>query len=46
MKHTGPVIIVFCNLYGRDKPDNELKKLYDKNALKLVPGLPADEFPS
>jgi hypothetical protein len=27
-------------------PDDVLKKLYYKNALKLVPGLPAAGFPN
>ena len=30
----------FWKLYGIDLPDPVLKKLYYKNALKLVPGLP------
>ena len=35
----------FWKLYGMDLPDDVLKKLYYKNALKLVPGLPATGFP-
>ncbi|MGE0041189.1 MAG: amidohydrolase family protein [Vicinamibacterales bacterium] len=35
----------FWKLYGMGLPDGVLKKLYYKNALKLVPGLPAEEFP-
>lgn len=36
----------FWKLYGMGLPDEVLKKLYYKNALKLVPGLPKDRFPS
>lgn len=32
-------------LYGLDLPDEVLKKLYYKNALRLVPRLPTDGFP-
>jgi predicted TIM-barrel fold metal-dependent hydrolase len=35
----------FWKLYGMDLPDEVLKKLYYKNALKVVPGLPAAGFP-
>jgi predicted TIM-barrel fold metal-dependent hydrolase len=35
----------FWKLYGMDLPDDVLKKLYYKNALKLVPGLPKVGFP-
>jgi predicted TIM-barrel fold metal-dependent hydrolase len=35
----------FWKLYGMNLPDDVLKKLYYKNALKLVPGLPAAGFP-
>ncbi|MGE0812026.1 MAG: amidohydrolase family protein [Vicinamibacterales bacterium] len=35
----------FWKLYGMGLPDEVLKKLYYKNALKLVPGLPADGWP-
>jgi len=35
----------FWKLYGLALPDDVLKKLYYKNALKLVPGLPKDGFP-
>jgi predicted TIM-barrel fold metal-dependent hydrolase len=30
----------FWKLYGLDLPDEVLKKLYDQNAVRLVPGLP------
>ena len=36
----------FWKLYGMGLPDDILKKLYYKNALKLVPGLAKDRFPS
>ena len=32
-------------LYGRGRPDDVLKKLYYKNALRLIPGLQAEGFP-
>jgi predicted TIM-barrel fold metal-dependent hydrolase len=32
-------------MYGLDLPDEVLKKLYYKNALKIVPGLPRAGFP-
>jgi predicted TIM-barrel fold metal-dependent hydrolase len=35
----------FWKLYGMGLPDEVLKKLYYKNALRLVPGLPADGWP-
>jgi predicted TIM-barrel fold metal-dependent hydrolase len=35
----------FWKLYGMALPDEVLKKLYYKNALTLVPGLPQDGFP-
>jgi predicted TIM-barrel fold metal-dependent hydrolase len=35
----------FWKLYGMGLPDEVLKKLYYKNALKLVPGLAKDRFP-
>jgi uncharacterized protein len=35
----------FWKLYGMDLPDDVLKKLYYKNALKLMPGLPQDGWP-
>ena len=35
----------FWKLYGMDLPDEVLKKLYYKNALKVVPGLPSSGFP-
>ena len=35
----------FWKLYGMNLPDEVLKKLYYKNALRLVPGLPASGFP-
>ena len=36
----------FWKLYGMNLPDDVLKKLYYKNALRLVPGLPASGFPN
>ncbi len=36
----------FWKLYGMGLPDEVLKKLYYRNALKLVPGLPRAGFPS
>ncbi len=35
----------FWKLYGMDLPDEVLKKLYYKNALKLLPGLPQNGWP-
>jgi len=35
----------FWKLYGMDLPDEVLKKLYYKNALKVTPKLPKDGFP-
>ncbi len=35
----------FWKLYGMGLPDEVLKKLYYKNALRLVPGLPKDGWP-
>lgn len=35
----------FWPMYGLDLPDDVLKKVYYKNALKLVPGLDASLFP-
>jgi predicted TIM-barrel fold metal-dependent hydrolase len=35
----------FWQMYGLDLPDEVLKKLYYKNALKVVPGLNAAGFP-
>jgi uncharacterized protein len=35
----------FWKMYGLDLPDEVLKKLYYKNALKITPGLPRDGFP-
>jgi predicted TIM-barrel fold metal-dependent hydrolase len=35
----------FWKLYGMGLPDDVLKKLYYKNALRLVPGLAKDKFP-
>ena len=35
----------FWRIYGFDLPDEVLKKVYYKNALKLVPGMKADRFP-
>ena len=36
----------FWPMYGMDLPDNVLKKVYYKNALKLVPGLDKNLFPN
>ncbi len=35
----------FWKLYGMGLPDEVLKKLYYKNALKLIPGLPQEGWP-
>jgi predicted TIM-barrel fold metal-dependent hydrolase len=35
----------FWKLYGMSLPDDVLKKLYYKNALRLIPGLPQDGWP-
>jgi uncharacterized protein len=35
----------FWKLYGMALPDSVLRKLYYKNALALVPGLPKDGWP-
>jgi len=35
----------FWKLYGLDLPDVVLRKIYYGNALKIVPGLPAGDFP-
>ncbi|BDC51456.1 hypothetical protein F183_A37720 [Bryobacterales bacterium F-183] len=35
----------FWRMYGIGLPDDILKKLYYKNALKLIPGLDASKFP-
>jgi len=34
----------FWKMYGLDLPDEVLKKLYYKNALRILPGLPAQAF--
>ncbi|MGD9903727.1 MAG: amidohydrolase family protein [Vicinamibacterales bacterium] len=36
----------FWKLYGMGLPDDVLKKLYYRNALRLVPGLPAEGWPN
>ncbi|MGB5363193.1 MAG: amidohydrolase family protein [Aureibaculum sp.] len=36
----------FWAMYGLDLPDEVLKKVYYKNALKLIPGLDASLFPN
>jgi predicted TIM-barrel fold metal-dependent hydrolase len=36
----------FWKIYGMDLPDGVLRKLYYANALRIVPGLPADGFPA
>ena len=35
----------FWKLYGMDLPDEVLKKVYYKNALRVTPGLPQDGWP-
>jgi len=35
----------FWRMYGLDLPDDVLKKLYYKNALKIIPGLDGSKFP-
>jgi predicted TIM-barrel fold metal-dependent hydrolase len=35
----------FWRIYGFDLPDEVLKKVYYKNALRLVPGMPVKDFP-
>jgi uncharacterized protein len=35
----------FWRIYGFQVPDEVLKKVYYKNALRLVPGIHAKEFP-
>lgn len=35
----------FWRIYGFDLPDEVLKKVYYKNALKLIPGMDAKQFP-
>jgi uncharacterized protein len=35
----------FWKLYGIDLPDDVLKKVYYKNALKITPGIPQDGWP-
>jgi hypothetical protein len=35
----------FWRIYGFQLPDEVLKKIYYKNALKLVPGIDSKAFP-
>lgn len=35
----------FWKMYGLDLPDEVLKKLYYKNAIKVIPGFDASQFP-
>ena len=35
----------FWKLYGLDLPDGVLRRVYYGNALALVPGLAADDYP-
>ncbi|MEL6671002.1 MAG: amidohydrolase family protein [Bacteroidota bacterium] len=35
----------FWKMYGLDLPDEVLKKIYYKNALKIIPGIDASRFP-
>jgi hypothetical protein len=32
-------------MYGLDLPDDVLKKIYYRNALRIIPGLDASAFP-
>lgn len=32
-------------MYGLDLPDDVLKNIYYKNALRLIPGIPSEQFP-
>ena len=36
----------FWKMYGLGLPDDVLKKLYYKNALKIIPGIDSSEFPN
>ncbi|HYG19944.1 MAG TPA: amidohydrolase family protein [Ohtaekwangia sp.] len=36
----------FWRMYGLDLPDDVLKKVYYKNALKVIPGIDAGQFPN
>lgn len=36
----------FWKMYGLELPDGVLKKLYYKNALKIIPGIDASKFPT
>lgn len=36
----------FWKMYGLDLPDEVLKKLYYKNALRIIPGINAKDFPT
>jgi predicted TIM-barrel fold metal-dependent hydrolase len=35
----------FWRMYGLDLPDDVLKKIYYRNALRIIPGLDASAFP-
>ena len=35
----------FWKLYGLDLPDEVLRKVYYANALRVIPGIPRDQFP-
>jgi hypothetical protein len=35
----------FWKMYGLDLPDEVLKKLYYKNALRIIPGIDPEGFP-
>ncbi len=35
----------FWKMYGLNLPDNVLKKVYYKNALKIIPGIDKNLFP-
>jgi hypothetical protein len=42
---TTTATITFWKLYGIGLPDDVLKKVYYKNALKITPRLPQTEWP-
>ncbi len=36
----------FWQMYGMDLPDDVLRNLYHQNALRVIPGIPREQFPS
>ncbi len=36
----------FWSMYGMDLPDEVLRKLYYKNALRIIPGIDKSQFPN